>query len=173
MLRAAAQHTEPCVARHALFGLSSHADQHALSTALHLRKNHTSRHARASTRRHRRRRGRQIEITLMPTADKKKLPAQTRSVKTKATHPDPNPTSWNATQPQPAPKSKKKKRGLPDFPLDFRTTPALPQSWWTTACHPNERDEFIALAKRRNAEMLAASATWRQLGHLHTIGEVS
>lgn len=95
----------------------------------------------------------------MPTP-KKKFKSQTRSTKTKATHPDPPAAS---------------KKGIGHHPMDFsHKRKAVPvESWWIPGALPECREQFITLAHARNAEMLEnADHAWAKIERLHHIGEV-
>lgn len=95
----------------------------------------------------------------MPTP-KKKFKTQTRSSKTKATHPIAVSSSV---------------KGIGNHPMNFQRR--VPQvqicSWWVDAAQPEQRALFIDLAHKRNEDMLAAADHgWMKLERLHHIGEV-
>lgn len=96
-----------------------------------------------------------------PKLAARKLQSQTRSTKTKATHPDP--VIADA------------KPGIGKLPMNFERRAPVVQicSWWVDAAQPEQRALFITLAHQRNADMLAAdNHIWRTIERLHHIGEV-
>lgn len=89
---------------------------------------------------------------------RKKFKSQTRSVKTKATHPDP-------VVPD------KRKGGIGKKPMDFtKREKTCEGSWWTAGCHPGERETFIELAHKRDEEM-RDDATWNRRDNLKQLQE--
>lgn len=90
---------------------------------------------------------------------KKKLQSQTRSSKTKATHPDPVPLEQCVP-------------GIGKARMNFKRRKLDPvESWWIAGAQADQRELFIELAHKRNEEMLATDSSWRQQANLAQLKE--